>query len=235
MKKYFIGLLVFVLCITLVGCGKKENKDETEDNLVGGWKIKLTDKQVGMSEEVLDLFKEAAQDYSDLKLDPVVLLGEQVVAGRNYMYLAKGYKDDSANAKYKVVIIYKDLQNKVSITSVKDFVITDYAGVESPKKYAEAVGAWNVNGTGKALVLEEEKVQTAFEKATAKIDTMVFNPICVLAEQVVSGTNYAVLTYAKGTNEDVDTSIYVATLYEDLQGNAEITYLAYLNLADFNK
>ena len=228
MKKYFIGLLAIVLCITLVGCGKSEEKENKENKVVGGWEIQLTDKQVSMSDDELEIFNKPAADYKDLKLTPVMLFGEQVVAGKNYMYLA------TANGEYKVVIVYKDLQNKASITSVKDFVVSDYAGVEMPKKYAEAVGAWTVNGTGKALVLDEEKVQTAFEKATAKVDTMTFNPICVLGKQVVAGTNYAVLTYAKGTT-DTDTSLYVATIYEDLQDNAELTYLAYINLADFNK
>ena len=234
MKKYLFGLLAIMICVTLVGCGKEKEKEENTNKMVGGWEILLTDKEV-ISEEELTTFNKAKEKYGDLKLEPVVLLGEQLVAGKNYMYLAKGYKEDKSDVEYKVVIVYKDLQNNTSITSVKDFDVSKYAGVEMPKKYAEAVGSWEVNGTGKALMLEDEKVQNAFDNATSKLDSMIFNPICVLAKQLVSGTNYAVLTYGKGTNEDTTTSIYVATLYEDLQGNSEITYLAYINLADFNK
>lgn len=235
MKKYLIGLLAIILCLTVVGCGKeKEEEKEKDEIVVGGWEVVLTDKEVSMSEEELEIFNKAKENYAELKLEPVVLLGSQLVAGTNYMYLAKGYKDDESNKEYKIVVVYNDLQGNASVTSVNDFDLTKYAGQELPKKYAKGVGTWEVRGTGKPGMLEDEELQNSFEAASEKIETLIFNPICTLGKQLVAGTNYAVLTYARGI-EDQDTSIYVATLYVDLQGNAEITYLAYLNLADYNK
>lgn len=228
MRKYLIGLFIFVSCISLVGCGNEKKEKKEENKTVGGWEILLTDKEVSMSEDELNIFNKAISKYTDSKLKPVALLGTQVVAGINYMYLVKD------SSKYKVVVIYNDLKNNATVTNVKDFDITNYAGKEIPKEYEEAVGSWNVNSTGKALVLEDEKIEESFDKAISKVDSMIFNPICVLGKQVVSGTNYAILTYAKGNNSDTSVSIYVATLYVDLDGNAEIPYLAYVNLADFN-
>ena len=229
MRKYLIGLFLFVSCIALVGCGSEKKEEKEDSKIVGGWEILLTDGQYNMSEDELNIFNKAVQKYTDSKLEPVVLLGRQVVAGTNYMYLVKD------STKYKVAIVYNDLENNATITNVKDFDITNYAGKEIPKKYEEATGAWEVNSTGKALVLDDDKIGSMFDKATSKIDSMNFNPICVLGKQLVSGTNYAILTYGKGNNSDESVSIYVATLYVDLNENAEISYLAYINLADFNK
>ena len=231
MKKKVLLIILIVTIFTLTAYTKTREKEEKN---VGGWELILTDKQVGMTDEELDIFKSAAKNYNDLELEPVVLLAEQVVAGMNYMYLAKGHNEYKNETSYKIVVVYNDLKNNSSIKEVEDFDISKYAGEESPKKYSTSVGSWTINGTGKALVLEDEKVQASFDNATAKMDSMIFNPICLLGEQVVAGTNYAILTYGKGTNEDESTSVYVATLYENLEGESEITYLYYFNPMDFN-
>ena len=80
----------------------------------------------------------------------------------------------------------------------------------------------------------DQSIQSAFDKATETLIEISLNPIAVLGKQIVSGTNYAILCYGRITESSLY-SIYLITLYEDLNGKAEIVSQAYVNLSDYNK
>lgn len=232
MRKKLLVIITIIALLTITGC--KNKKEDNKEQKVGGWELVLTDKQVNITDEELNIFNNASKKYNDLKLEPVALLAEQVVAGKNYMFFAKAKNEYKNETTYKMVVVYNDLKNNSSIKSVEDFDISKYAGEESPKKYSTSVGTWTINGTGKALMLDDEKVQYAFDNASSNMDSMLFNPICLIGKQIVSGTNYAILTYGKGANGEDDESVYVATIYENLDGESEMTYLYYINPIDFS-
>ena len=214
----------------------KEKDIENDDSVVGGWETVLTDNQVGLDEEELKLFSDAKEEYVGMDFEPVALLGTQVVAGTNYMFLAKGTPVvPNPETSYKVVIIYKDLQGNVSITKVSDFDYTKYTHKNTEDPNEQLVGGWNVEAPGKLYVLDNEKAEAAWEKATETLTGMSYNPIAILGTQVVAGTNYAVLCYAKGSYEGSKESIYMITLYDGVDGTKEIVSSAYIDLADFNK
>ena len=121
-KKLLILTIVLTLCVVITGCGKEEEKEKENNEVVGGWETVLTDKQVGLGEEELKLFNSAKEKYVGVDLEPIAVLGTQIVAGTNYMFLAKGTPVvQNPETSYKIVIIYKDLQGNSSITKVSDF------------------------------------------------------------------------------------------------------------------
>lgn len=246
MKKIFVSTLV-VLCLFMVACGKKEDKKdenvvneptETEKETVvsGGWEIQLAAQDNNLTEEEIKIFNDAKAGYTGLNLDVVTLLGKQVVAGTNYMYLAKGYQaGEEAKATYKAVIVYHDLEGKNTITKVSDFDYTEYVSKNIEATNEEVSGGWNVESTGRAYTLFEDGEDNYYTKATATLTGMSYKPVAVLGKQLVAGYNYAVLCFGSPTVPDAKENIYVMTIYEDLQGKAEITGIAYVDLANFNK
>ncbi len=62
-----------------------------------------------------------------------------------------------------------------------------------------------------------------FSKATG-FDDGVYNPVCVVATQVVSGTNHAFLCTGGGADGVVD-GWYFVVIYEDLNGGASVSHI----------
>ena len=224
MKK-FITLLLIMTFIIITGCN--ENKEsQAKENSVGGWETVLTEKQTIMSEEILNIFNEAKENYSDKDLKVVALLAEQIVSGKNYMFLAK------TDSVYKIVVVYNDLEGKSKITSVEDFDYTKFTNEDIADTSKKSTGSWIVNIPSKPIMLDE-KTQGIFDDATGKVKGIMYYPIAVLGKQNASGTNYAVLCYAKPDNNI--NSIYLLTLYEDLNNTHEIVSQAYIDLSKYNK
>lgn len=95
-------------------------------------------------------------------------------------------------------------------------------------------GGWAV-ADNSAVELPEE-VRTAFDKALETL-TGSFNevtPIAYIGRQVVSGTNYAVLFRVTYADEKVPAGLAVLTVYEDLEGNAELLSSEEFSIADYN-
>ena len=230
MKKLLL-CLVMILCLFMVGCRSKE-----DEKTVGGWSTILSSQVNDMDEETINIFNNAKNNYNELNLDLVALFGKQVVAGTNYMYLAKGYtKGNDNEATYKVVIVYHDLEGNDSITKVSDFDYTKYTNQNIDGLNEQLSGGWNVESSGRPYTLFEDGENNIFEKATSTLTGMSFKPLVLVGKQIVSGTNYAVICYGSATVPDAKEGIYLLTLYEDLNGNSELLSIAYIDLADFNK
>lgn len=235
MKKLLIMALC-LLCLFTVACGKKEEKKDEDKTIVGGWETVLASQDKNMQEDVVNYFNDAKGTYAGLNLDLVALLGKQVVAGNNYMYLAKGYQPgEEAKATYKVVIVYHDLEGKNTITKVNDFDYIKYVNENIDANNEEVTGGWEVESSGRPYTIFEESEYTFYDKATETLTGMNFKPVALLGKQLVAGNNYAVLCYGAATVPDAKENVYVLTIYEDLQGNAEVTGIAYVDLSVFNK
>ncbi len=68
-----------------------------------------------------------------------------------------------------------------------------------------------------------EEFGKVFEKAAAELDGVDYVPVAYLASQVVAGTNHCVLCKATPVVPDAKTTYAIVYIYEDLEGNAEIT------------
>lgn len=83
-------------------------------------------------------------------------------------------------------------------------------------------GGWSTV-TGDTSLSANAAAKSAFDKAAETLCGMEYEPISVLATQVVAGTNYCILCRGKATVPDAQPVIQLVYIYEDLQGNAELT------------
>ena len=71
-----------------------------------------------------------------------------------------------------------------------------------------------------------------FKKAIGAQAGMDYEPVAVLATQVVAGQNIAYLCKGTLETESPETSWVIVVVYNDLQGEASITGVATIDLAD---
>ena len=95
-----------------------------------------------------------------------------------------------------------------------------------------AEGPYVMENISRVALSEEEK--TRFETAVRGEIGVLYTPIQVVASQVVNGTNYEYLAF--GTYDlGIPKSTYVlATVYEDLDGNAELGTVNFLDANDLH-
>lgn len=226
-------LLVLLLCLCLVGCGKKEKKEETKkESVTGGWKVP-SEFETYIPMDAADLFYKATIDESE-QVFPVALLGKQVVSGTNYMFLVQKDKE------HYVYVIYENLEKETKIISKKKFDLTKYVNQNKEMDTKALTGGWKVEILKEDIssMILDDKTQKKFDDAVSNITGQKYYPITVLATQVVSGTNYAIIAYgAPSTEEQVsteNTGVYILTLYEDLKGNNKIVSSSYIDLSEYN-
>ena len=86
---------------------------------------------------------------------------------------------------------------------------------------AAVSGGWTIGTEIKPVVTESQKAE--FEKSINSFDTLNMEPVALLAQQAVQGTNSAFLCLDKTTSGKSVTSWDVAVTYTDLYGKAKLT------------
>lgn len=223
MMKKGLLIIVILVCLIMTGCTNKK-----ENTLTGGWETVLSNRVNDLSEEDIYNFNNAIKDYSKEKLEVVALLGKQVVAGTNYMFLAK------TDNKYKIVIVYTDLEGISKVSKVSDFDYSKYVDKDLNSNNEMLSGGWYTESSNIDYKLEDEKIEKMYESATKELTGVEYKPLLVVGKQIVSGTNYAILCYGKPIVPNATTDIYLMTIYNDLNGNSEILGISYINLAEYN-
>ena len=84
-------------------------------------------------------------------------------------------------------------------------------------------------------VVIPQEAKDVFDKAAGNLDGNELEPMALLGTQVVAGTNYAFLCFSTLQTEETINGIQVVTVYEDLDGNAEITNICTVDPADYNE
>lgn len=212
MKKKILLILLIILSITLVGCTKEEDK----------WTIDVSKESGEFDTEIQTIFDEAraSSKYKSKELIPIALLGEQVVSGKNYMFLCN-YK-----GKYSVVIVYKDTKGKSKITSINDFDPKSFINKKSSND--KTVGAWETKIPNYQTQLDE-KLQKSFAEAIEKNVGVTYLPITVLAHY---DNQYELLSYGRISDRNSTTGVYVIILNTT---NNKIGPITQVDLADYNK
>lgn len=119
--------------------------------------------------------------------------------------LAACSKDKSdTSAKYGNVDAEKETEDRTEVSTENEMV-------ES--------GGWTTSDS----VTVTDELKALFVKANAILTGAQYEPVALLGTQVVAGTNYLVLCKETPTVPDAISTYVLVTLYEDLQGNAEIT------------
>lgn len=227
MKAFTKFALAAALAVSLGACGAKPATDNTADDaggeeiteitpIVGGWTIS-EEATSTLTPEQAEIFQAAMSELVGVDYEPVAVVGKQLVAGMNYAYLCKStVVSPEAQPTWTVVVIYQDLEGNASFTTANPIDMADLHVLTG--EAAEAVGAWEVVEPAETGILPGDS-ESAFSAASAGSDVEL-TPIVLLGTQVVAGTNYQVLCI--GSPAEGVYQLYDVTIYQDLDGNAEI-------------
>lgn len=242
MKKMASIALATALAFSLVACGgaaqtqapAEDTADEGETaevtTLVGGWTN--NDEIIGKSitEEQAAVFQQAVGDLVGVNYEPVAVIGEQLVSGRNYAYLCKAtVVAPDAQGEWVVAVIYQDLEGNCSLTTVNPIDPVDIHVVEGEK--GSVMGGWSIPEAPESLELPGDSQQvfaTAMQKLADEGKDYALAPQTLLATQVVSGVNYQVLCI--GSVDGGAPQVFDVTLYENASGDVEVTSIDALDL-----
>lgn len=230
--------LVMTLAFTACGGSDQPAEEETEaaeateaaEQLAGGWEVVSEPAQSALPGNVQEAFDQAMKDYND-ELIPMAYYGKQEgPAGTNYQLLCKSTNDN----ELQTVVLQEDPDIGMNIV-INQFIIADYTeGSGAVLDGDPDEGEWEVAYDAVGSQIQEE-AQAAYDKARAAYDGTSPQPLTLLGTQVVAGTNYAFL--AKGTTDTDNprTAVQVVIVYEDLEGNAEITNINTLDMEEFDE
>ena len=243
-RRTFVTLSATALAMGLFGCGKEEDTqgatdaesettaEQTEATPIsGGWEANADVPTSALTTDQQAVFDKAIEEYVGMDLLPVCVLGTQVVAGTNYAYLCLGTPVvPDAESGWYVAVVYENLEGACEITSVEQIDVSEPATADASVPEG-LTGGWAVPqlASDDTIIIPEEAA-SAFAKACENYEGMAFNPVALLATQVVAGTNYRLLCVGEPTVPDANPQLNVVDIYEDLEGGAEISNVSALDL-----
>ena len=92
---------------------------------------------------------------------------------------------------------------------------------EKHEEPAPIIGGWTINEAMDPA--ENKEAMEAFNKATDSLEGYRYEVVAVLGSQVVAGMNYSYLCKGEAVIPDAKPEYVMVNVYEDLDGNAEIT------------
>jgi len=204
---------------------------QTGSGLLGGWQV-ADIARVELTDEEADIFTKAMEKVLGVNYEAVCVLATQVVSGTNYAFLARGtVVSADPVSKFYIIKVYNDLQGNASAENITEIDVLDLKTTEETAE--NLLGGWEIKGTGKPGSLGSEEAQTSFEKATSEVLGVIYNPVQLLASQVVNGTNYIALARGRVTDADATEGLYFVTWYADLEGNSKVSDIQKMDLTAY--
>ena len=179
---------------------------------LGGWEIP---EDTAMNDDLMQIFDDAIAPLKSYFYCPVMLLSYQVVAGTNYAFLCKdGIKSDSTSSEYIITYVYVDINGDVSFLGDEKIDLPGATG-------ADVTGGW-------AYSMDADitpEIEDIMSKATTTLTGATYEPVAYIGSQIVAGTNHAILCTSSPSVAELDgeTTYVLVYVYEDLDGNCEIT------------
>ena len=215
-----------------------EENTEPVNMIAGGFNNEIIGGNI--PEDSMYAWKNAFKDSDDVAPEPIALLGTQVVGGLNHSFLCK-----EKDGKLKVYTIYeRRWLDEAEVISTADIDLNSLEHTDSaaPQENALYMNAWTVSAEefkgDENLQAFPERAAAAFKKACSSLpEDVILMPQAYLGAQVVAGTNYKFLCISKDADYEntYNASVKIATVYEDLSGNAEFLYFSDLNASDYVK
>ena len=195
----------------------------------GAWKTSKS-RYSFLTSSQTKTFNKAVKGLTGVSYEPVAVVAKQTVAGTNYVYLCKGttVTKKPVSAWY-FMTIYKDLNKKVSIGSIKKMKVSKIKTNKDPRGET-AAGGFQIVGVKKKMKALSPAVRKVFNKATKKYTGFELRPIALLGTQVVSGKNYRILCYAKN---HATKDLFVVQIYKNASGKCKITSVKSLDLESY--
>lgn len=240
----FICIVVALVMVVSIfaACEKKNDKPVSEDisseasdpvssvvsdpvssdidepgEVAGGWTLPEEFEPAHIEKVALETF-EKSYDIEGVSLEPVALLGGQIVSGENYALLVRSTPViPNGKPHYAVEIIYCNTSGECEITSIEDFNLS--INDESSDMETGVPGGWSYAKQEEGKLPED--VKEAFDKAIEELEGCAYTPVAYLGSQVVAGINYAVLTEITPLNSE-EGKLAVMYILCDLQGNTEV-------------
>ncbi len=186
--------------------------------LLGGWQKPASPV---VTDEVQELFTKGTEGLLGVDYTPVAYLGSQLVSGTNHALLCRAASvTPNAAETYAIVFLYQDLQGKVEVKDIiRSSVETNLSGM---------AGSW---AQAEDPTISDD-LKAAFDEAMKTRLGVNYTPVALLSTQLVSGTNYCILSEATVVAPDAETEYAFVYLYEDLEGNVEITDIVNFDNAD---
>lgn len=208
-----------------------EQTEPGDEELDGGWTVNA-EASPALTDEEAEVFAKASEGYAGVGFEPVAVLATQVVAGTNYAYLCSSTTVTAEpQTSWTVVVVYHDLEGNASITNATKINLASLKTAEADANAENLAGGWSIVER-EASPLPAD-AQDTLEAAMEGYAGVGLNPIALLGTQVVAGTNYLVLCEGAPVVEEPVPGLYVAQVYQDLEGGAQLTDVAPLNLLEY--
>ena len=184
----------------------------SEENCISGsWK-RASNPTV--TAKVRRLFDKAFDGLVGASYTPAAVLASRTTAaGKQYRVLCRmTVCYPGAEEQYVVVTMQRGLLGRAEILDIGDALCkTDLTAEALPGGWQEA-----------ASPAMTDEAKAAFEKATEGLLCVDYVPVALLCTQVVAGTNYRILCEATEVYPGAETHYAVMTVYEGLDGSANI-------------
>ena len=103
------------------------NTEISAEQLAGGWQVAEDRFSVVIPQDAKDVFDKAVENLDGNELEPMALLGTQVVAGTNYAFLCfSTLQTEETIHGIQVVTVYEDLDGNAKITNIGTVDPADY-------------------------------------------------------------------------------------------------------------
>jgi hypothetical protein len=103
------------------------NTEISAEQLAGGWQVAEDRSSVVIPQDAKDVFDKAVENLDGNELEPMALLGTQVVAGTNYAFLCfSTLQTEETIHGIQVVTVYEDLDGNAKITNIGTVDPADY-------------------------------------------------------------------------------------------------------------
>ena len=103
------------------------NTDINAEELAGGWNVPKEIAGSPVPDEAKDAFDKAAAESDGSEIEPIALLGTQVVAGTNYAFICKStLTTQEPVSGIQIITVYADLDGNAEITNISTLDPADY-------------------------------------------------------------------------------------------------------------
>ncbi len=187
--------------------------------LPGGW---VSTESPALTEDVQNVFNRALEGLTGVSYEPIACLGRQLVNGTNYAIFCRAavvYPD--AKPYFAVLHIHETLDGSAEILDI--FSLNPSGELDENAQSAQPVmGGWSVPESA-------EEGFAALEKAVEGLVGAGCEPIACLGRQLVNGTNYCLLCRITAVSPDAAPHYAFVTVWQSLDGNAEISSISELD------
>ena len=212
MRRLFTVILGMLCAASIMGCGARANNTESQATtasqestltkeaeeisetnesapITGGWVIN-NDFDGTDDANAMSAFEKATEDLDGYRYDVAAVLGSQIVAGTNYLYLCRAEMVvPDAKPEYVILKVYEDLEGNAEITG--------------SLRLLEGKEGWEYNDANPYMD-ENEEVKVAFDKALEGLTGVEYKPIVYIGYK---DNSYAVLTKITITSVEPLTSL----------------------------